>query len=896
LKLIKLIPHTCPVSVHYKWKPANAVKWLVQNEYSRGSVAKNPNVNPATIQEYQKNLYGQDIAYMVAWRAREALRESIYGSHEKSFQYIPKLLLVMEAEERAWTQLEIDENTGQFIRCWILPKATANTSSSCRCFAAVDGTFGKTVYKQTILALLILDGNNEILPVAWAVTGGENSENWRWFFSGVAPYLPQLNRRKSVIISDREKGIEKAVAICFPSAAHSHCCQHIADNVVKKFPGINSRRLFWRAAYAKSAYLFHQEIEKIREISKNLAEYLENIPAERWAFSALSRAQYGHLTSNIQEPVNKNWLKARGLPVAYCLVKIWAELMETLYKRKGKKHQSIRLTDFARCYIEKQYRLAGEYTARMSEIDVAIVTHRSGKDQLVQLGEGKCTCLEFQDYEMPCRHAIAVCIHTGQEPEDFISRYYKMDVYRKTYELSMHLIQIQELQADDSCLAPAIRPQKGRPRKKRLRKKVLGSKGKRKMHCSLCDSLHHRRPQCDGSGPAGGTGDEGADEETEEEAEEEEKAEEKADEEAEEEAEEEADWRTARTRQQVQQALEILEEVSISDQNEEEEDSHQFDDAEALSERELQTRKYDLAREAEQQANEEQEVLKEQKQAAEESETAEEAEGAQFALPIYMSQQQEEEDEKEEEKEASEEEEEKDSEESATSSEHARWALAEDPDIAAMQWNIRRHIQQNGGSKRDPFGFIRSWRRRIEELEELREIEPWEWKDETAKQRMLWAERGRNHLSAAQYQGCFPPQRPRVPRNSRLFPNMPRWSAGFWRDPIEGEEGFEELKTYIVQESVEKAARAEFYLAKKAASLERQKEKEVEEDIKRAEQAKKDKRNARRRELRQIRNGAEMAEAKGGSESGTEAITRRHTRALSTAQLAMVSKNKKRKT
>lgn len=39
-----------------------------------------------------------------------------------------------------------------------------------------------------------------------------------------------------------------------------------------------------------------------------------------------------------------------------------------------------------------------------------------------------------------------------------------------------------------------------------------------------------------------------------------------------------------------------------------------------------------------------------------------------------------------------------------------------------------------------------------------------------------------------------------------------------------------------------------------------------------------------------------MAEAKGGSESGTKVITRRYTRALSTAQLAMVSKNKKRKT
>ena len=106
------------------------------------------------------------------------------------------------------------------------------------------------------------------------------------------------------------------------------------------------------------------------------------------------------------------------------------------------------------------------------------------------------------------------------------------------------------------------------------------------MYCSLYDFLYYRRPQCDGSGPAGGTEDEGADEETDEEAE---KTDEKTDEEEaaekkiteEEEAnkkevadKEKTDWRIARTRQQIQQAPEVLGEVSIYDQNEEEEDSH----------------------------------------------------------------------------------------------------------------------------------------------------------------------------------------------------------------------------------------------------------------------------------------------------------------------------------
>ena len=210
----------------------------------------------------------------------------------------------------------------------------------------MDGTHMKDQYRMTILSMVTLDGNNQIIPLSWAIVPAEDYENWRWFLRQVARYIP-LDEEDSVIMSDRGKGLVAAVDEIYPQAVHGYCCQHLAENVEANGFSKECKRLFWCAAFAESEVAYDAVLVKIQAEDPNCHDYLRAIPAERWATHAFPRPRYGHLTSNIQESVNSSWLKARNQPVLHCLLHIWEHVMNLMYSRQKKQHLTKRLTDAA---------------------------------------------------------------------------------------------------------------------------------------------------------------------------------------------------------------------------------------------------------------------------------------------------------------------------------------------------------------------------------------------------------------------------------------------------------------------------------------------------------------------------------------------------------------------
>jgi hypothetical protein len=68
-----------------------------------------------------------------------------------------------------------------------------------------------------------IDGNNQVMPICWAICQKKDYKNWRWFLrclgSAHGGMLgPFATRKDLVIMSDREKGLDIAVEEMLPTA------------------------------------------------------------------------------------------------------------------------------------------------------------------------------------------------------------------------------------------------------------------------------------------------------------------------------------------------------------------------------------------------------------------------------------------------------------------------------------------------------------------------------------------------------------------------------------------------------------------------------------------------------------------------------------------------------
>jgi transposase-like protein len=105
-----------------------------------------------------------------------------------------------------------------------------------------------------------------------------------WFLKHIreafnTKYFEINQLEKLVIMSDREKGLAKAVDEVLPNAKHSYCCQHIAANIQSRYR-ITCWKLFWAAVYTRTKAEFNTAINAICKESRPAAAYLRLIPVE----------------------------------------------------------------------------------------------------------------------------------------------------------------------------------------------------------------------------------------------------------------------------------------------------------------------------------------------------------------------------------------------------------------------------------------------------------------------------------------------------------------------------------------------------------------------------------------------------------------------------------------
>ena len=127
--------------------------------------------------------------------------------------------------------------------------------------------YGK--YKGTLLIAMGCDINNQLFPLAFSITEGENTDSWGWFLVCIRNRVTQ--RTGICVISDRHPSI--MAAMIYPhlgwaalSAYHRICMRHLAINFMTRFKDKPLKNLVCRAALASTEHKFNKHMTTIGRI------------------------------------------------------------------------------------------------------------------------------------------------------------------------------------------------------------------------------------------------------------------------------------------------------------------------------------------------------------------------------------------------------------------------------------------------------------------------------------------------------------------------------------------------------------------------------------------------------------------------------------------------------
>ena len=383
----------------------------------------------------------------------------------------------------------------------------------------LDGAHLSSPCSGVLLTAAALDGNDQIVLLGWAVVTQESDEWWHWFLNHWKAQLVSfeslgLNGNEAIAFcSDRAKGLINAVGEAFPRAHHYHCTQHLAENFHVNYCD-SCATIFRKLVFAQNAVhykalrreLLHAPQKAFDSTQhhgrSSIEHYLDAIEHNgfvRCYVPVNEFPRFGHTTSNMSESLNGIFTEERQLPVFHCVNALWRDTMSKFYERREHKFPLDRWTKAANDYYQEQLLKSRRgYIVTPSEPNVALVNKPASNESfVVDLNKQQCTCLDFQDRRIPCRHAIAVCREFQLEPELYIDETYSVEVYRATYAGKLRPIVHDDLEPDDKTLPPLIEKRRDRRRISRIRRRKSKAKDPSQhqpvRHCTRCGHAGHNR-------------------------------------------------------------------------------------------------------------------------------------------------------------------------------------------------------------------------------------------------------------------------------------------------------------------------------------------------------------------------------------------------------------------
>ncbi|XP_012839271.1 PREDICTED: uncharacterized protein LOC105959677 [Erythranthe guttata] len=404
--------HTCGCGFGTSSKrrlTSNIIADLIVND-----VREMPDTSPNDIIVSTKLNYGFDINYYIAWKAVSAGKEHVFGDHSSSYSHLPSYFeeLVSSNPGSAY-HIDVDGESMKFKRCFFAIGACLYGFKACRPLLCVDGTFLKGKHRGMLLSAVGKDGDNGLFPVAFAIVSEETDSNWAYF----------LTHLRDVIGTDR-------------------------------------------------SYTFRQEFDiKFSEFVRNggtrVANFLADLPINKWSCAYFEGARYGEMTSNAVESWNGKTTSIRGLPITNLVDGIRSILMMWMCTRsEDAKGWATKLCHDVDINVNDLVQQGRVWFARKSSEHVYEVM--CSPNAIVDVNLRTCSCGMWQISGVLCAHAACVLFKSSNLKYDYIDKLLYTESYRKTYSYSIHPFVKRAVVDENMIGAPDHHPQRGRPRVKRI--------------------------------------------------------------------------------------------------------------------------------------------------------------------------------------------------------------------------------------------------------------------------------------------------------------------------------------------------------------------------------------------------------------------------------------------
>ncbi|XP_058742388.1 uncharacterized protein LOC131614867 [Vicia villosa] len=469
----------------------------------------NPDMKPAGLIDQALDRWGVKLSHDQAYRAKRRAMDMLQGAGMEQFQHLRRYAQeLLKSNPNSTVVIRCaDSNEGPvFERIYVgLEACKYGFAKFCRPLIGLDACFLKGDFGGQLMAAVGRDGNNKIMPIAYAVVEAETRDSWDWFIKLLLEDLEAINQRAYAFISDQQKGLIPAIQSVSAHVEQRICVKHLYGNWKKKNPGLEFKEVMWSAARATTVPSWERAMLKMKGMKETAWKEMVDVPATYWSrahFNTYSKCDLQ--VNNMCEAFNRAILEYRDKPIITLLEGIKHYLTKRIAKMKDLMNTySGDICPRIQMVLEKNKRNAAHWTPTWhGDDDMAIYGVTNGVDTyVVNLKQETCACRKWDLTGIPCSHSITCIWQNKKKPEDY------KDTFKNIYS---HIIyptngpQLRPLDNQSTMNPPIMRRAIGCPKKMRNKdndeprlKHVLPRK-LATVTCHKCGGMGHNKRSCKG--------------------------------------------------------------------------------------------------------------------------------------------------------------------------------------------------------------------------------------------------------------------------------------------------------------------------------------------------------------------------------------------------------------